>query len=171
MVIPEQMYIGISKSRLTELISFLAVLVISERFSCIEEREGEGRREGGREGSGGREGGGGGREGGEGREGVEGEREGVEGEVEGEREGVEGGREGRDTCGGRRENGERKERRMGGRRKEGEGKEEGMRERERKERGVQIIGFHVFFPYNFIFFNANISTAMAAGFTWGLHHR
>ena len=31
---PEQMNMGISKSRLMVLISFLAVLLISERFSC-----------------------------------------------------------------------------------------------------------------------------------------
>ena len=64
---------GISKSRLTELISFLAVLVMSVRFSCTGEgrggegRGGEGRRgeERGGEGRGGEERGGEGR-GGEG---------------------------------------------------------------------------------------------------------
>ena len=34
MLSPEQMNIGISKSRFTDPISFLAVRVISERFSC-----------------------------------------------------------------------------------------------------------------------------------------
>ena len=55
-----------------------------------------------------------------------------------------------------------------GRRGKG-GRDEGGREKGERRANNWVSCF--FFLHNFTFFNANISTAMAAGFMWGLHHR